>query len=263
SINLAIALLNDTGVKVEAAKKAGGGGSPPPDNFDDALKLLAEVLEREPDNPYAHFCRGIILEQQGNLAEANRHFKRVTEIDPNDAAAWYWLGSTVTDEENPLSPPGAKQAKAQIDLFGKALALNPYLTPAIYKLAFAYRYAGQADKQRELLDHWKKMDPERLSAVPGPGDLAGKRYGEMGRYASIVDPFRRPGSESGPSVPSPKFEAAGALSIKLGEGERWAQPSDFTGRHAVAGRVRARFGAAVAAFDADGDGRLDLYLASA
>ena len=29
------------------------------------------------------------------------------------------------------------------------------------------------------------------------------------------------------------------------------------------GRVRARFGAAVAAFDADGDGKLDLYLAAA
>ena len=27
---------------------------------------------RDPDNPYAHFCRGIILEQQGELAEAHR-----------------------------------------------------------------------------------------------------------------------------------------------------------------------------------------------
>ena len=104
SINLAIALLNDTGVKVEEAKKA-GGGAPPPGNFDEALELLAGVLERDPDNPYAHFCRGIILEQQGNIAEAHRHFKRVTEIDPDDATAWYWLASTLTD------PGGAVAAR--------------------------------------------------------------------------------------------------------------------------------------------------------
>src|SRR5262249_43814109 len=73
AINMAIALLNDTGVKVEAAKKARGGAGTPPDNFDEALKLLADVLDREPDNPYAHFCRGIILEQQGSLGEAHRH----------------------------------------------------------------------------------------------------------------------------------------------------------------------------------------------
>ena len=90
SINLAIALLNDSGVKAEEAKKA--GTSRPTDNFDESLELLAGVLEREPDNPHAHFCRGIILEQQGNLAEAHGHFKRVTEIDPTDAAAWYWMG---------------------------------------------------------------------------------------------------------------------------------------------------------------------------
>jgi tetratricopeptide (TPR) repeat protein len=261
SINLAIALLNDTGVKVDAAKKA--GGAPPPDNFDDALNLLAGVLERDPKNPHAHFCRGIILEQQGNLSEAHHHFKRVTEIDPNDAAAWYWMGATLTDPANPNNPAAPALAKGQIELFGKALALNPYLTPAIYRLAFAYRYAGEAAKQKQLLEHWKKMDPERLAAVPGPGDLAGKKYGEMGRYASVIEPFQRPGGESAPPGPSPKFEAARALSVKLQDGERWVAPNDFTGRNALAGRVRARFGAAVAAFDADGDGRLDLYLTSA
>ncbi len=46
-------------------------------------------------------------------------------------------------------------------------------------------------------------------------------------------------------------------------GPGWVKPSDFSGPTALAGRVRARFGAAVAAFDADDDGRLDLYLTSA
>ncbi len=49
--------------------------TPAPDNFDEALELLAGVLERDPKNPYAHFCRGIILEQQGRIAEAHQHFK--------------------------------------------------------------------------------------------------------------------------------------------------------------------------------------------
>src|SRR5262249_44056127 len=56
AINLAIALLNDTGVQAEQAKKA--GADPATSNFDEALDLLAWVLEREPSNPYAHYCRG-------------------------------------------------------------------------------------------------------------------------------------------------------------------------------------------------------------
>ncbi len=60
-----------------------------------------------------------------------------------------------------------------------------------------------------------------------------------------------------------RFEAAKALDVKLGDGERWVKPSDFTGAHAVIGRIRARYGASVSTFDADGDGRLDLFLTSA
>ena len=53
------------------------------------------------------------------------------------------------------------------------------------------------------------------------------------------------------------------IAIDLPAGCRWVTASDFTGPLAVIGRARARFGAAVAAFDADGDGKLDLYLCSA
>src|SRR5262249_56777513 len=93
--------------------------------------------------------------------------------------------------------------------------------------------------------------------------LAGKVYGEMGQYATVVNPFPQAESVQEAAVSPPNFQAAQAMDVKLSAGERWVKPSDFTGPRAVIGRVRARFGAAIAAFDADSDGRLDLYLASA
>ena len=102
-INLAIALLNDSGVKAEQAKKAGGEASV--DNFNEALELLAGVLAREPRNPYAHFCRGIILEQQGRIVEAYQHFKDVTEIDPRRR------GGLVLDGQHLARPRAAGPAR--------------------------------------------------------------------------------------------------------------------------------------------------------
>ena len=234
AINLAIALLNDTGVKVEEAKKAGGGAEPPMDNFDEALELLAGVLERDPDNAHAHFCRGIILEQQGELAKAHEHFKRVTEIDPNDASAWYWLASTADRprEPEPAAGPGAGEDPDRDVRQGPGPEPLPDPGDLQAGLRLSIRRPGR--QATELLDHWKKMDPSRLAAVPGPGDLAEKRYGEMGRYANVIDPFARPDArpESSKAPPPPKFEAAKALAIKLGDGERWAKSSDFDGKNA-------------------------------
>jgi hypothetical protein len=262
AINLSIALLNMTGEQVENAKKSGGGQEQ--GNFDEALALLSDVLERDPDHRHAHFCTGIILEQQGNLPEAHKHFRRVTELDPSDATAWYWTASTLTDPDNPLVSTSPTLATQQASLYEKALALDPYLTQAIYRLAFVSRLAGHPEKQKELLARWGKLIPDRTdSPVPGTGNSAAKVYGEMGKYATVISPFPQPGTEQAGSPAPPRFEAARPLQVKLAPGERWAGADDFQGPHAVLGRARARFGAAIACFDADGDGRLDLYLAAA
>jgi Flp pilus assembly protein TadD len=259
SVNLAIALLNMTGEEVEASKSAGGGAGK--GNFDEALQLLADVLKRSPDHIYAHFCTGIIHEQQGHLAEAHEHFRRVTELDPHDATSWYWTASTLTDPASPLAP-NPKLAKAQAELYSKALELDPYLTQAIYKLAFAYRLAGELGKQKELLDRWKKINPDRAEPVPGPGNSAAKIYGEMGRYATVINPGPQhvPAAEA-PPVP-PRFEPARPIDVKLQQGDRWATADDFKGDRAVIGRVRARYGAAASVDDINGDGKPDIYLTS-
>ena len=100
--------------------------------------------------------------------------------------------------------------------------------------------------------------------MPGPGNSAEKVYGEMGKYATAIDPSRtsKTAQESA-AIAARSSSRPGRLRCKLAEGDRWATADDFKGQHAVLGRARARFGAAVRTFDANGDGKLDLYLAAA
>src|SRR5208337_4757556 len=121
AINLAIALLNMTGEEVEASKQSEAGAAL--GNFDEALQLLSWVMAQDPDNAHAHFCTGIILEQQGDLPGAHKHFQRVTELDPHDATSWYWSASTLTDPEMSLLSTSPKLAKEQAALYSKALEL--------------------------------------------------------------------------------------------------------------------------------------------
>jgi tetratricopeptide (TPR) repeat protein len=263
SINLAIALLNQTGVSDEQTKNSRTETANSTIDFSEALALLAGVIDRFPDDPHAHYCRGIILEQQGRLPEAHHHFQRVVEIDPNDATSWYWLAATVNDPERPDSPDLRKLARQQIPLLQKALDCDPYLTPAIYKLQQAFRLTAEPKKAAELLAKWQELNQDRPKPSPGPGNMVEKNYGNMGRYANVVDPFPRQEPTSSSKAMAPRFDACRSIDIKLEKAERWVKPADFTGSQAVMGRARARFGAAVAVFDVNGDGRLDLFLAAA
>jgi tetratricopeptide (TPR) repeat protein len=261
SINLAIALLNQTGDEESGSTADRGAGAGTAPRYQEAIALLDAVLARDPANLPAHYCRGIILEALGQLDRAQRDFLFVTEHDPGDAHAWYKVGSTLTDSDRPDRPAGPKQAGRLIEVYSKVLELNPNLVNALYKLQAAYGWAGQRDRQAELIRRWQELDPKSNPA--GPGDSASSTYGEMGRYAQIINPL---GSSRVVAEPArfPRFSLPPApIAIDLPPGSRWVKASDFNGPQAIFGRARARFGAAVAAFDADGDGKLDLYLCSA
>ncbi len=262
SINLAVALLNQGGEEAEKAKQAGQEdlAGAPKLNIDNAGRLLDEVILRQPDNPHALYSRGIILRYKGQLEEAHRDFRKVTDIDPGDANAWLELGASLTDPESDGMPAQRKQAQELIAIYTKALERNPYLTTAMFKLQGAYNYAGDLASQRALYARFEKLNPSRN--VAGSGDVAALVYGEMGRYAMVIDPFPRAPSTA-KAAPAPRFGPATPLQVSLRPGDRWAIAADFNGRFAVHGRARARFGAGVATFDADGDGKADLYLVAA
>jgi hypothetical protein len=156
-----------------------------------------------------------------------------------------------------------EKSKRQIPYFAKALDLNPHLTPAVYRMAMAARYAIGPKESKEWFERYRKLNPDPTESGPVPGDSVGRQYGEMGKYGNIINPFPAllAGKES--EAPAPEFEPARPIEVKLAKGEHWAGPRDFTGAAAVIGRAIKRFGAGIAAFDADQDGKLDLYLTSA
>src|SRR5262249_12944872 len=78
-INLGIALLNQN---LPATRKR-------------ARELFEKILGDHADDPYAHFCLGILLYYEKERAESTKHFEAVTRKDPKDAPAWYWLGQTL------------------------------------------------------------------------------------------------------------------------------------------------------------------------
>ena len=262
AINLAIALLNQGGEAKEKRKDAEPqeAAADPESNLDESLRLLGEVIARQPDNPWAHFSRGIVLQNQGMSQAAHRDFKKVTEVDPLDANAWLELGGTLTDSEGGQILPGSDLLPEQIAYYSKAVEFNPYLTTAIYRLSQAYGYSGDRVRQKELLDRDRMLDPKKTPE--GPGEPAVLAYGEMGRYARVIDPFSRPKAPE-KVAPPPRFEQPVEILVALPRDHRWAKASDFTGPLAVIGRARTRFGQGVAIFDADRDGLPDLYLTSA
>lgn len=262
TVNLSIALLNLGGEGVENAKQAGEAdaaeASDP--NIVTARKLLDEVIKRQPDQPYALFSRGIILQSQGDIVAAHNDFARVTQLDPHDPHAWYEYGETMTDPARPGMPLPRDQEAQRTAAFAKALEADPYLVTVMYKLQQAYRLAGEGKRAGELLTLWNKLNPKRNAA--GAGETATLTYGEMGKYAQVKDSFRPKGAaETKP--PPPRFGPADLAKVDLPPGDRWAGAVDYVGPLAIFGRAQQRFGAGVATFDVNRDGLLDIYLAAA
>jgi tetratricopeptide (TPR) repeat protein len=231
-LNLGVALLN-----------AGGDD---PSLFPRCKATFEEVLRREPDNPNAHFCLGILLMHQKDPEEAVHHFEAVRQKLPEDAYTWYWLGT--------LKTPGSDE---QTELFEQALKRNRHLAGAIYGLAMNLR-KSDPNRAAEFLtenEALKRSDWENVAQI---------KYSRMGPLAEVIgrtgDPLASPRIG-----PLPLFHRREGLKVRLAPGTKWTTSADL-GEGAVGEvrrLVRARFGATIVVLDYNRDGKPDLFLAGA
>ncbi|MFO0936565.1 MAG: FG-GAP-like repeat-containing protein [Gemmataceae bacterium] len=209
----------------------------------ESRRIFNEILQIEPNNKYAHYCLGIIDSNDGQIADAYSHYQTVNKLDPDDAFTWYRLGITNPNGNN--SPQAA-------ECFTKALALNPYLNAARYKLAMAIIQDDpkRADTLIAEFEALKKATWEESVEI---------RYGAMGPYADVIG--RDANREGKPVIgPLPVFETMKNCRVTLSAGARWATVADLD---PLRRSVRERFGATMVLFDFNADGKPDILLLSA
>jgi tetratricopeptide (TPR) repeat protein len=234
-VNLAIALLNQN----------------KPEPLSRARVLLGEVLQRDKDNPHAHYCLGLIDANDAQFEEAARHFEAVTKIDDRDWGAWYQLG-------NQLNKIGTDSERAD-QCLKKASRLNPYSPTPLYALAMKMRESAEPEAVQKLLEEFK-----RLSETEFDDPRISEKYTEHGsRYARVIG--RLPDPARPRTGPLPLFQKDDSFKVELAKGARWATAEDF-GKGPVADlrrAVRTRFGVTMVLLDYNKDDKPDLFLLGA
>jgi tetratricopeptide (TPR) repeat protein len=141
---------------------------------EDAQDKLEEALMTEPEIAEAEQSLGFILLKKEDLDEAQKHFDRAVQLDPNDALNFYGQGLVAMAGGGKTGVPiGA------LDPLEKSVSLNPDFAPAWYSLAMIY---SQRDETLA-----KALTDARRAASLSPGASSYQR-----QVAAIQDRIGHP-----------------------------------------------------------------------
>ncbi len=90
--------------------------------FTKAIKLLDNLLQREPNNPYFHELKAQIYMEQGKIKAAKAEYAKVLSLRPNAAFAASWLG---TSSSSRYALPNRTEKKLLLCLIGHCNAVLP------------------------------------------------------------------------------------------------------------------------------------------
>ena len=221
--NLGLAYLNMQGVQGAQA------------HLDMARDAFQAVLDAKPNDPYAHYCLGLLYEHLGEAESAAEHFKAVAKIDPDDPHVLYKYGQILVD---------SGQTEKGMELLARSIEVDPGFLSAVYRLALLYQRSRQVDKAKELFQRFKELKDAEMT---GGSFSVRKIYGSAGKYYHVLGADNLPMPDLEPIETTPIVFSPEPIALDAST-EPW--PVDDTSIASPA----------ATAGDVDGDGDLDLCL---
>jgi tetratricopeptide (TPR) repeat protein len=153
-----------------------------------AQRLYRKVMRIEPNDPAAAFNLGNLLRSLGHNAEAEAAYRAATKADPGFAEAWYNLADMLDDQNQP---------EKAISSLNRALEADPDYSDAVFNLGLLHQ---RQDRYAEALTYWRRylaLDTQSPWALRA---RRGLKYCELRIANSPPDVYRR--SERGRSKES-------------------------------------------------------------
>ena len=204
----------------------------------------AESLPGALEPPY---LLGLIARTENRPGDARDWFGQVIEQDPGDVGTNINLGQIDLE---------TRDYAAAIPHLRLAAAAEPFNVTAVYNLGLALARSGETDEGRALLQQAQALRSSGYAVTYGSG------YLEEGRYAEAI---ASTGAEPELVDAGPPTASFAAVPVDLVSAPPSTAPAPFGRRFAAseldavgARALAASLGGGVTAFDADGDGDLDL-----
>jgi len=122
---------------------------------DGFLERMSRFARLQPENAMANYYYAASLwkrwkgpEDRAPAAQAESLLEKAVQLDPHLAAAWLELG---------MVRAAGSDLRGAIAAYQKAIAANPDMEEAHYRLALAYGRAGEAEKARAELDLHERL----------------------------------------------------------------------------------------------------------
>jgi len=145
------------------------------ENYEDALPIYKELVDSmsEEDlkaNTQPLYFRGISYERTKQWSKAEADFKRVLEIEPDNADALNYLGYTWVDRGENLTEA--------FEMIRKAIEIEPNSGAIVDSLGWAHYKLGQYTEAKNKLEDAVELSPSSATIIDHLGDA----YWKLGRY---------------------------------------------------------------------------------
>ena len=187
---------------------------------EDAEDKLNEAIMNQPSLAEAEQSLGFLLLKRDDLDEAQKHFERAAQLDPNDALNYYGQGLVALEQGGKGGIPAGAAAP-----FEKSVSLNAEFAPAWNYLALIYSQRdetlqkaladarraaslapGESSYQSQLAaiqDHISHPGETRMTAARVQGSTSDRPTADKGAGLAVRTPPPPPSAAPGSASPAP------------------------------------------------------------